>query len=123
MDVRVLLPVSQRLGRSSESSQRYEMPRVAAPPLGVRLRLAALRQHDLVDKVDDGRGRLFGVELGKHVANILRQAARLLGHEPEHPEGDEREEDGEEPRRRGTRSRSVESRICLLGEAMPPQVM
>lgn len=48
--------------------------------------LSALRQHDLVDKVDDGRGRLFGVQLGKQVANVLCQAARLLGYKTKHPE-------------------------------------
>lgn len=50
------------------------------------LHLPALWQHNLVDEVDDGRGRLFGVQLCKQVANILCQAAGLLGYETEHPE-------------------------------------
>lgn len=46
--------------------------------------LPARRQHNLVDEVDDGGGRLFGVQLSKQVANVLCQAARLLGDETKH---------------------------------------
>lgn len=49
------------------------------------LPLSARRQHDLVDKVDDGRGGLLGVQLGEQVANVLCQASWLLGYEAEHP--------------------------------------
>lgn len=52
----------------------------------LRLHLPALRQHDLVDEGDDGRGRLLGVQLCKQVANVLCHAARLLGYEAEHSE-------------------------------------
>lgn len=65
----------------------------SSPASCLRLPLPAWRQHDLVDKVDDGRGRLIGVQLGEQVANVLRQAARLLGYEAKHPA---REGDGEE---------------------------
>lgn len=51
------------------------------------LPLSTRRQHDLVDEVDDGGGGLLGVQLGKQVANVLGQAARLLGYETKHPEG------------------------------------
>lgn len=64
------------------------------------LPLSARRQHDLVDKVDDGRGRLFGVQLGKQVANVLCQAARLLGYKAKHPERERVEKDKGEVRKR-----------------------
>lgn len=74
---------------------RYYTLHVTALSLAscLRLPLPAWRQHDLVDKVDDGRGGLIGVQLGEQVANVLRQAARLLGYEAKHPA---REGDGEE---------------------------
>lgn len=52
------------------------------------LPLPPLWQHDLVDEVDDGGGRLLGVQLSKQVADVLGRAARLLGHETEHSESE-----------------------------------
>lgn len=53
--------------------------------------LLASAQHDLGDKVDNGRSRLVGVKLRKEVASVVRGAARLPGHEAEEPrEGRER---------------------------------
>lgn len=49
--------------------------------------LLAGTQHDLGDKVDDGRGRLVGVKLSKEVAGVVRGAALLPGHETEEPAG------------------------------------
>lgn len=31
----------------------------------------ALSNHDLGDEVDDGRGRLLGIQLGKQVARVI----------------------------------------------------
>lgn len=64
------------------------------------LPLSALGQHDLVDEVDDSRGRLFGVQLGKQVTNVLSQTARLLGDKTKHPERGavKRKRQGEEVR-------------------------
>lgn len=45
--------------------------------------LLASAQHDLGDKVDDGRGRLVGVKLREEVAGVVRGAALLPGHEAE----------------------------------------
>lgn len=39
--------------------------------------------HNFGDKVDDGRGRLFGFQLGKNVALVIRFAGRLPGDEAE----------------------------------------
>lgn len=64
------------------------------------LPLSARRQHDLVDKVDDGRGGLLGVQLGEQVANVLCQASWLLGYEAEHPERRRVERDKEEVRKK-----------------------
>lgn len=47
--------------------------------------LLAGTQHNLGDKVDDGRGRLVGVKLSKEVAGVVRGAALLPGHEAEEP--------------------------------------
>lgn len=64
---------------------------VAAANVSSQRLPALLRQHDLVDEVDNGGGRLLGVQLCEHVANVLGQAAGLLGYETKHPES--REED------------------------------
>lgn len=53
--------------------------------LGSSLLAGAL--HDLGDKVDDGGGRLVGVELGKEVAGVVCGAALLPGHEAKEPAG------------------------------------
>lgn len=45
--------------------------------------LLASAQHDLGDKVDNGRSRLVGVKLRKEVASVVRGAAGLPGHEAE----------------------------------------
>ena len=74
--------------RCRQQPCRYYTLHVAAlsPASCLCLPLPAWRQHDLVDKVDDGRGGLIRVQLGEQVANVLCQAARLLGYEAKHPE-------------------------------------
>ena len=49
--------------------------------------LLAGTQHDLGDKVDDGRGRLVGVKLSKEVAGVVRGAALFPGYKTEEPAG------------------------------------
>ena len=39
--------------------------------------------HDFGDKVDDGRGRLFSLQLGEDVALVVRFAGRFPGYETE----------------------------------------
>lgn len=57
------------------------------PGHGVSSSLLARIQHDLGDKVDNGRGRLVGVKLSKEVAGVVRGAALLPGHKAEEPAG------------------------------------
>lgn len=45
--------------------------------------LLARTQHDLGDEVDDGGGRLVGVELSEEVAGVVCAATLLPGHEAE----------------------------------------
>lgn len=45
---------------------------------------SALCQHDLVDKVDDGRSRLLGVQFCEKVAHVLCHAAGFLGNKTKH---------------------------------------
>lgn len=44
-----------------------------------------LRDDHLGDEVDDGAGRLVGVDLGEEVADVVRGAALLTGHEAKQP--------------------------------------
>lgn len=73
---------------------------------------------------------MFGVQLGKQVADVLRQAARLLGYETKHPErgGVEEEEEGVRKRERDKllSMRGCERgvitqifRVCLVSKSIP----
>lgn len=42
-------------------------------------------EHDFVDEVDDGHGRLLGVHLCKQVTHVLCGAACPPGHKAKHP--------------------------------------
>lgn len=65
------------------------MPRPQGPGSGTRWgsSLLARAQHDLGDKVDDGRSRLVGVQLGEEVAGVVRGAPLFPGHEAKEPGG------------------------------------
>lgn len=62
-------------------------PPCPGPGQGVGSSLLAGTQHDLGDKVDNGRGRLVGIKLSEEVAGVVRGAALLPGHEAEEPAG------------------------------------
>lgn len=47
--------------------------------------LPPLRQHDLVDEIDDGNRRLFWVQLCEEVTDVLCHAAGLLGYKSKNP--------------------------------------
>lgn len=50
-----------------------------------RQRSSLLRADHLGDKVDDGVGRLVGVQLGEEVADVVGCASLLTRHEPKQP--------------------------------------
>lgn len=62
-------------------------PPCPGPGQGVGSSLLAGTQHDLGDKVDNGRGRLVGIKLSEEVAGVVRGAALLPGHKAEEPAG------------------------------------
>lgn len=73
-----------------DSQVPSHVPRPQCPGLGKvsgHSSLLASTQHDLGDKVDDGRGRLVGVQLSEEVAGVVRGAALLPGHEAKEPAG------------------------------------
>lgn len=82
------------------------------------LPLSARRQHDLVDEVDDGGGRLFGVQLGKQVADVLCQAARLLSYETKNPERRGVEKEKEDVRKRKGRQVTEHERKRIFSFVM-----
>lgn len=65
------------------------IPNALALGKGSRFRssLLASTQHDLRDKVDNGRRRLVGVKLCEEVASVVCGAALLPGHEAKEPMG------------------------------------